>query len=544
MPSDTRSCFVPVQPGVLSKTVALAGLATSAAFFKHEQPQLQAAAAGDLPTFPDGWSADYGEKLVLWQGGSYNKTDGTACCEVGTPQCKVQAQGVSGTMYTDGANNRSTLSVGQQAIVNLYHPINMQISAVPSASGKGWTCQSYCPIDDGPFPNDLAIDKSAKDVGSSTVLGKKVEQYQWFDELFHVVKMDEQNHYVDMKDPAHPVPVLTETKLTPFGGAQIAEETGEYDSFNASTPAASNFAVDNLHDKSTCAVSDQCQQDTDLRRAARNAMAPKGARSLYQLAKEHAAKLIAAVSSAPTATKQRAGAASWPKDWSAHEDSEMVINQGGVTSADGKSICCTASFAGQCQVQLQSQEGDKYFDASHNRTRFEGGGGVEVDDYNSHMAMDVVHNGTHDVCNKYCPIDPDDTLDVGKNEFLDDNATDLGAATYQGKPAEHYQWKETIFKVVVMQTSDFYADQSGASVVPMGRVDHLTPFGGPQIGKSTIAWDNFKAGAQPADKFDIQGTKNCPVDPQCGQQKYQLRRLAAGQLHTFARYAQLVNQEK
>mgnify|MGYP007000457142 len=67
------------------------------------------------------------------------------------------------------------------------------------------------------------------------------------------------------------------------------------------------------------------------------------------------------------------------------------------------------------------------------------------------------HNGTHDVCVKYCPIDPRDTLDGGKDYFLDPNATDLGKATYKGQSAEHYQWKETIFGKIVMQTTDFYA---------------------------------------------------------------------------------------
>jgi hypothetical protein len=63
----------------LSKPLSLSAcLVGASAFFQnHDQAQLQpAAAANGIPTFPLGWSADYGEKLVLWQGGSYNKTDG------------------------------------------------------------------------------------------------------------------------------------------------------------------------------------------------------------------------------------------------------------------------------------------------------------------------------------------------------------------------------------------------------------------------------------------------------------------------------------
>ena len=46
----------------------------------------------------------------------------------------------------------------------------------------------------------------------------------------------------------------------------------------------------------------------------------------------------------------------------------------------------------------------------------------------------------------------------------------------------------------------------------------------------------FKAGPQPAAKFDIHGVDTCPEDPQCNAPPAQLRRLMARQYHTFARY--------
>lgn len=237
------------------------------------------------------------------------------------------------------------------------------------------------------------------------------------------------------------------------------------------------------------------------------------------------------------AQKLKVGAATWANDWSADEASGMVINQGGQPSKDGESICCNSDYSSQCQIQIQYSSGTRYYDHSNNRTRLEDPvNGIEVDDYKALKSMMIVHNGTHDVCQKYCPIDPRDTMDGGKDVFLDSNATDLGKSTYKNHSAEHWQWKDTIFKVVTMQTTDFYADTTGSTVTPLGQVSTLTPFGGPPMGQQTASWDNYKAGAQPASKFDIQGMDTCPQDPQCGQQTYQLRRLKIGQHHTFYNY--------
>ena len=130
-------------------------------------------------------------------------------------------------------------------------------------------------------------------------------------------------------------------------------------------------------------------------------------------------------------------------------------------------------------------------------------------------------------------------MDAGKDVFLDDNATDMGASTFHNHTAEHWQWKDQIFKVITMQTTGFYADISGASVLPLGQTTALTPFGGAQIGSGSAGWDNFKAGAQPASKFDIQGMDTCPQDPQCGQQSRHVNRLALRQMHTCTFYQHL-----
>merc|ERR1712072_986767 len=178
----------------------------------------------------------------------------------------------------------------------------------------------------------------------------------------------------------------------------------------------------------------------------------------------------------------------------------------------------------------------RYMDYTNQRTRIDDPvRGTTVDDFKAHKSLSVVHNGTHDVCKSYCPIDSEDTLDGGQAYFVETNATDKGATTFDGKAVNQWEWKEKILKIVTMSTTDFYADVSGATVTPVAQVQNLTPFG-QHIGQSNMTWTSFTAGAQPAAKFDIQGADTCPQDPQCGQQSKQLHRLMTGQRHTFARY--------
>ena len=493
------------------------------------------------PVFPDAWNADSASKLILWQGGTH-LPDGSACCDKTASQCKVQAQAQVGKAYTDGPNNRTALVAGGQAVFNFYkgNPSGevKQFSAVQN--GTSWVCQEYCPFEQGEdtYFNPLTFDPSAKDEGKTTVDGKSYETYHWFDELFKVVKMDEQVWYVD-ESGTKPVPFQNIEKLTPFGGAEIAEVTSAWDTFTEGVDA-SMFDVTGLKE---CQESSNCGSNSKKKfgRSIIPSVKNQQKATFLDLAKDMASKLVSSVSAVENtldmAQKLKVGAATWANDWSADEASGMVINQGGQPSKDGESICCNSDYSSQCQIQIQYSSGTRYYDHSNNRTRLEDPvNGIEVDDYKALKSMMIVHNGTHDVCQKYCPIDPRDTMDGGKDVFLDSNATDLGKSTYKNHSAEHWQWKDTIFKVVTMQTTDFYADTTGSTVTPLGQVSTLTPFGGPPMGQQTASWDNYKAGAQPASKFDIQGMDTCPQDPQCGQQTYQLRRLKIGQHHTFYNY--------
>ena len=256
-----------------------------------------------------------------------------------SPPPQVQAQAQNGKQYSDATNNRTLLSNGQSAIINLYHPINKQMSAVPSTSGKGWTCSEYCPLDDGAFPDPLALGKGTKDIGTATVNGKTVEQYQWFDRLI-IIKMDENDLYVDQSG-ASPVPVLSVQKITPFGGAEIAEESSTYGGFISGASDPSTFAVDNL---ATCEMSDQCNQNAKTHSMARRGAAlltARTQRTLAELAQEFVDKeekegKAAAIAVDAPATNSKVAAITWPKDWIAGEASSMLINQGGQVRRGGE----------------------------------------------------------------------------------------------------------------------------------------------------------------------------------------------------------------
>ena len=502
-----------------------------------------------VPTFPGEWNSDTASKLILFQGGVYNSTDGSACCPKSSPGCKVQAQGQMGTNYVDSANNQTAFSVGSQAIITRYND-GKEYLVAPSTTTKGaWTCQSYCPLQDNEFFNPLTFDPSAQDLGKATINGQTYEHYQWQDKLFKTISMDTQDWYIT--PGANPVPFMNVESLTPFGGPRIAVETEEFDNFKSGLSGFS-FKIDNA---ASCQESDKCQQnngltDRFLKKHFKNKAQIK--RSLYDQAKEKTqgksvemmlnlgnkkGQSVEMKLNLDLANKKDA-AASWPNDFSTTETSEQLIDQGGQPGPDG-STCCTSSFSAQCQVQYSYSSGMKYYDYTNQRTRMEDPvNGIVVGLYSKDgktagKNMLVVHNGTHDVCEKYCPIDPEDTLDTGKNYFLDPNATDLGKVTYKGQAAEHYQWSETIFKVIKMQTTDFYATEDD---IPLGAKTQLTPFGGPAIGGGTVSWEGFKAGTPPAAKFDIAGVDSCPQDPQCGQPSLQHRRLLDKQFHTFARY--------
>ena len=479
------------------------------------------------------------QQVGIWQGGTHNP-DGSVCCSKDASQCKVQLIGMSGTMYADGDMNRTRFdSQSQGLIVNWYHPVNKQMAVEMGADAQHWHCTAYCPIEDGPYPDPLAFGAKAKDLGPATTPAN-TEHWQWKDTIFGIVPMDTQDWWITKDSP--PAPVLNKETLTPFGTAPIGGMNSAFTNFVGGKVDKTKFNIDNVK---TCPINPQgCGDDSSSVRAVgmdvRRTRFPLP--SLAKLAELSGGKAGAGAATKGPVPASVAGAKPWPKDWSALESAIMVINQGGVQQGD--EFCCESGLEGQCQVQLQSAGGQRYMDYTNQRTRIEDPvNGIEVDDYKAHKAMMVVHNGTHDVCQNYCPIDPDDTLDGGSAYFLDPNATDLGAATFMGEACEEWQWKDTIFGVVTMQINNFYADKTidPKFVRPLAQVSLLTPFGGAPIGSSNMTWTGFKQGPQPASKFDIAGVDTCPEAQGCNAPPQLLRRLAAKQYHTFARNLKMLN---
>ena len=246
-------------------------------------------------------------------------------------------------------------------------------------------------------------------------------------------------------------------------------------------------------------------------------------------------------------------------------------------------------------MQTQALKGSKYFDYTNKRVRFEDelAGQVRlcwrtphalplpssdtsrpppqttVDDYAAAKSYLVNVTGGVETCQEYCPIAQED-IDLFGPFGIPDDAKDLGTATIEGVTAgappppprslathaptpcpplptlsprrpsplpEHFQWVDTILKVIKMETTDFYAKMGAdGDALPLFQTTALTPMGQAQIGTENRSWSNFTSGTPPAAKFNIAGVATCPMSGNCGQQSLQLRRLSNKQLHTYARY--------
>ena len=484
-----------------------------------------------VPVFPKVWNSDYATKVAIFQGGVYDPKTGNACCANKAAGCKVQTEGESGTQYTDGDHNQTALDAGGQAIITKYgrSDTGKEMLVVPSASGKGWTCKEYCPTEETWFA-PLAFNASASNLGKATINGKTYDHWQWVDTIFGSIPMEKEDWYVADGN----VPYMSSSALTPFGGPEIGASEQLFDNFKTGLNKF-DFTVDGV-DK--CAQGN-CGDDSYLRQHLRKHRAAServGRRSLYERARERAQS--SGVRRRASGSKTLAGG-KWPSDWSAQMTSSMLINQGGQPNADKTALCCKASYAGQCAIQSQYASGMQYTDFTNQRARSEDPvNGIVVALYSKDgktpgKNMLVEQNGTHEVCVHYCPLDPEERLDAGKDQWVDQNATDMGKVQFEGHEAIKYQWNDTIFGKITMQVNDFYATPDD---VPVAQISDLTPFGGPAIGNFRNTWADLKVGPQPEDKFDIHDVDSCPQDPQCGEPGKQLQRLRMKQLLTFARY--------
>jgi len=260
-------------------------------------------------------------------------------------------------------------------------------------------------------------------------------------------------------------------------------------------------------------------------------------RSLLDAAKQEAQRLMEAQPVAIEADPPPPPNVTFGTDWVSTEETLMLINQGGhsgIGSATGD-ICCLPESP-QCQVQLSHRKGTRYFDLTHSRTRYEDvlSGEISIDDYHLHKSYAVTVDGGVETCKEYCPIDVNDTMRPYSPFSPFDPIKDLGATTFEGHPAEHYQWKEQILHIITMSQTDLYADITDPMhAVPLFMTENLEPLGR-HMGYTNRTWTNWTSATPPASKFSVQGLDTCPMAKKCNSQQAMLRNLQSRQFHTFA----------
>jgi hypothetical protein len=217
----------------------------------------------------------------------------------------------------------------------------------------------------------------------------------------------------------------------------------------------------------------------------------------------------------------------FPDDWSSDEKFNTVQQQSAVVDPDLGFCCATSS---NCQVQVQSDAGTRYFSYSTKHARFDSteGNGITIYDYPKQKEVFVDENL---VCTSYCPM-------IGAMQpfaMLYDGAVDLGTETILGHTVQHWQYKDIGPLKIVMETDNSYIDQTDAtSSVPVLEMDHITPFG-IHLADVNESWTNWKAGAQDASLFawTEDSSAGCPKNGNCGNMAAMQRRL---QNREYAQY--------
>lgn len=301
---------------------------------------------------------------VLWSGGVHNTTDGSACCDLDAANCKVQSIGSTLDWILDATQEAWLQTNGVQGIMYLYNE-KKQLDVVPSNT-SGWHCVGYCHVGKYEWAGGpLEFDNATVYDGKVTVDGKSLDKYHWDEGIGKLIKMEEVDFFVDPSG-AYPVPIQQLIKLTPFNGPEVSESINLFNNFAKGTPPASTFKVDNLD---SCPKNDKDDCDDSSSYAAKMRLLSKISRKASFLEK---AKIVAKETN--IRSQENAAAKtnySWPSDYSARTTSLMAINQGGVRSGDGVSLCCDRTYNGQCQVQVQYVAGQLYHDYSNKRLRYE-----------------------------------------------------------------------------------------------------------------------------------------------------------------------------
>ena len=522
------------------------------------------------PTFALDYYVGRQDALAINQGG-YKIENGVCCSMKNSASCKIQGINLGGDTYEQGSKERSRTDSAQGSTVEWFGNVNKRMAIVPGAavnSSHKFACAQYCPLQGKYFPSLIIGDgqkgpfDNPKDLGEASVtqpaaIGnttKVCERWRWTETLLKLIPMSTTNFYVDMSVKP-PAPFFESQIIKPFN-KEIGEQNSSFIDYTPKDVEAF-FDIDNAS-IATCKMSDSCDPDNppsppgaiiDEAKMVFQALSPHHHAinqffpkpTMRELAEVEVKRGVAAPPNGPLPPQPNI---TFVADFTAHEELLSLINQGG-TTVGGDPCCLSNAPAPQCQVQLQHQSGMRYLDVTNQRTRFEDAVGKQtvIDDYKTKQSMLINVTDGKETCQEYCPIDPDDKLEPFDPFDPFDPTKDMGATTIAGYngTVEHYQQKDRILKIIVMSTTDFYANIANPkAAIPVYSQQELTPFGKtPPIGTTNQTWTAFKAGPPSATKFVIAGMATCPMSKQCGSDSKQAHRIALRQFHTASNYLEL-----
>lgn len=227
----------------------------------------------------------------------------------------------------------------------------------------------------------------------------------------------------------------------------------------------------------------------------------------------------------------------FPSSFTTNEEDLLAVTQGPYVNDKEGLVCCDPKTS--CEVQTQYQTGINYYDATGNRTRFDGGGQIIVTLWNLTNPKQMLVDSNL-VCQEYCPAVGDFDPTPFWPDDLETQKTikNLGNVTINGVECVHYQWLETIIIIIKMQLTDLYVHYPGdGTAIPISQHDVIEPFG-QQLGTEDSNWSNFAGGVPDPSLFAVTGIRECQKSSNCNSVKYQQDRLRHGDFKGFLKYHQ------
>ena len=222
------------------------------------------------------------------------------------------------------------------------------------------------------------------------------------------------------------------------------------------------------------------------------------------------------------------------KDFKASVQSDVVVAQGDVKSIGGGGACCAAGTPG-CQLQgifsLDKVEEQGTKERSRMNTMCSNGPCILASLYGKVMkqmelAPGSTKNSSHKfVCNQYCPLKGNFTslVQIGNIDNQSSPVKYLGKeeVSQEGpgaktKTCDHYQWSEMLFKVIPIQTTDFFVDVESKNNRGTPFFSSMNVLKGVGVAFNS-SFLNFEAASNLDDQFDIDPASfaNCPLSSGC-----------------------------